>query len=411
VDTNRIPSTRVANTQEGRRTRNLLVAAEVTCTVTLLIITSLVLRSFSHLFRQDRGFDASHVTLAQVDLYAPQYMDAKANVKARKLAFADRARTAFEQLPGVQSVAITSAVPLTGETWVDGLIRPDHPVPEAQQLPVNVRWIDQNYLATMQLPLVTGRNLTDGDRANPHVALISQRTAREGFPGENPIGRTVSSIVPDDAHELTVVGVVADTRINGLKDTAAMVYAPYWVYTPWTLSFFVRSSKEYQALIPEIRRVIWSIDAQVAIPVLKSMDDQVSDSVATERFQTVVLASFGAAALLLALLGIYGVLAYSVSLRRQEFGIRIALGSGRAALIQMVLRQAAFPVLVGVGAGLSLAFVALRWVRSLLYETPVLDPIAIGGSMLLLFATMALAAWMPARGAASVDPIRALRNE
>jgi predicted permease len=363
------------------------------------------------LLRQDRGFDSSHVTLVQVDLDAPQYTDALAEVKARKLAFADRARAALEQLPGVQSVALTSAVPLTGETWVDSLIRPDHPVTEAQRPPVNVRWIDENYLATMQVPLVAGRNLTADDRANPYVALISQRTALEGFPGENPIGRTISSDSPDDEHAVTVVGVVADTRINGLKDTAAMVYAPYWAFTPWTLSFFVRSSKENQALIPEIRRVIWGIDTQVAIPVLESMDDQVSDSVASDRFQAVVLASFGAAALLLAILGIYGVLAYSVSLRQQEFGIRIALGSGKAALIQLVLRQAAFPVLLGAGVGLTFALVALRWVRSLLYETPLLDPIAIGGSVLLLLATAALAAWMPARRAASVDPIQTLRNE
>ena len=182
------------------------------------------------------------VTLAQVDLFAPQYDDALPNVKAVKLAFADRALAALAQLPGVQSVAITSATPLTGETWVDNLTRPDHPVPPAQQPAVNVRWINPSYLATMQIALVAGRNLTAADRANPYVALISERTAREAFPGENPIGRKIDSIVPDDQHPITVVGVVADTRINGLKDTAAMVYMPYWAYTPWTLSFLVRSS-------------------------------------------------------------------------------------------------------------------------------------------------------------------------
>lgn len=311
----------------------------------------------------------------------------------------------------MQSVAITSAVPLTGETWVDDLTRPDHPVPEAQQPLINVRWIDQNYLATMQIPLVAGRNLALADRANPYVALISERTAREGFPGENPIGRKIASIVPDDQHAVNVVGVVADTRINGLKDTAAMVYMPYWAYTPWTLSFLVRSSKASDALIPEMRRVLWGIDPQVAIPSLKSMDEQVSDSVAADRFQAVVLTSFGAAALLLALLGVYGVLAYSVSLRQQEFGIRIAMGSGKAALMHLVLRQAAYPVLLGTSVGLTLALVALRWVRSLLYQTPVLDPLAVGGSVLLLLAAAALAAVMPARRAASVDPMQALRNE
>jgi predicted permease len=404
-------SSRTVNSREGNRTRGLLVAGQVACTVVLLIVTSLVLRSFSRLLHQDRGFDSSHVTLAQVDLFSPEFGDKIPNVKAVKLAFVDRSLTALQQLPGVQSVTVTSAAPLTGETWVDDLTRPDHPVPQAQEPLINLRWIDHEYLSTMQIPLIEGRNFTVADRANPYVALISEKTAREGFPGENPIGRKISDIVPDDEHSVTVIGVVADTRINGLKDTAAMVYMPYWAYTPWTLSFLVRSSQSSDALIPEMRKTLWGIDQQVAIPSLKSMDEQLSDSVSTERFQAVVLSSFGAAALLLALLGVYGVMAYSVSLRHQEFGIRIALGSGKSALVRLVLRQAAYPVLLGAGAGLTLALVALRWVRSLLYETPVMDPLAIGGSVLLLLTAAALAAALPARRAASTDPMRALRTD
>jgi predicted permease len=404
-------SSRTANTQAGQRMRSLLVAGQVACTVALLLVTSLVLRSFSHLLRQDRGFDTSHVTTAQVDLYAPQYDDTRPNVKALKLSFADRTLTALRQLPGVQSVAITSAMPLAGETWVDYLNRPDHPLPQAEQPLVNLRWINEDYLATMQIPLVAGRNFTAADRAHPYVALISERTAREGFPGENPIGHKLADVVPDYPDAVTVIGVVADTRINGLRDTAAMIYIPYWAFTPWSPSFLVRSSQSPDALIPEIRQAIWKIDLEVAIPAIKPLDEQVNDSVSAERFQVVVLSSFGAAALLLALLGIYGVLSYSVSLRRQEFGIRIALGSGKAALTGLVLRQAAYPVVLGAGIGLTLAFVALHWVRSLLYQTPVLDPLAIAGSLVLLLASAALAAILPARHAATVDPMTALRTE
>jgi ABC-type antimicrobial peptide transport system permease subunit len=145
--------------------------------------------------------------------------------------------------------------------------------------------------------------------------------------------------------------------------------------------------------------------------MLKSIDDQVRDSVSTDRFQAIVLTSFGTAALLLALLGIYGVLAYSVSLRKQEFGIRIALGSGKGALIKLVVLQASYPVLLGTGIGLTMAFGALRWVGSVLYRTPVIDPFAIGGSVVLLLAAAAMATIIPACRAASSNPMRALRME
>jgi len=205
---------RAANTRQGSRTRSLLVAAEIACTVVLLIVTSLVLRSFSQLLRQDRGFDTSRVTAAQVDLFAPQYGEKVPNIKAVKLAFADRTMAALAGLPGVQNVAVTSAMPLTGETWVDELDRPDHPVHKAERPLINVRWVNSDYLATMRIPLVAGRNLSPTDRGNPYVALISERTAREGFSGEDPVGRTITGIVPDDNHPITVIGVVADTRIN-----------------------------------------------------------------------------------------------------------------------------------------------------------------------------------------------------
>jgi predicted permease len=404
-------STRTANTQEGRRTRNAMVAAQVACTVILLIVTSLALRSFSNLMHQNRGFDSSHITFAQVDLFTPQYDADGAKGNAIRLALADRTVTALGQLPGVQSVAITSVTPLTGETWVDNLFRPDHPVPAGKEPMINVRWINPDYLPTMGSPLIAGRNITAADRANPYVALISERTAREAFFGENPVGRTLINIVPDDKHPVTIIGVVANTRINGLKDDAAMVYLPYWAYTPLTLSFLVRSSQPSDVLIAEMRRAIWQIDPQLAIPTLKSLDDQVRDSVSTDRFQAIVLTSFGAAALLLALLGIYGVLAYSVSLRKQEFGIRIALGSGKGALIKLVVLQGSYPVLLGTGIGLTMAFGALRWVGSMLYRTAVIDPIAIGGSVVLVLAAAALATIIPACRAASSHPMRALRME
>jgi predicted permease len=399
-------SNRVANTRAGQRTRNVLVAGEVACTVVLMIVTGLLLRSFSRLLTQQREFDSTHVTLAQVDLYAPQYGDTVSNSDKVRAEFIDRALENLGRMPGVQSVAVTSEMPLAGETWVDGISRPDHPVPQNHEPPANMRWVSPSYIDTLKIPLIEGRNLQASDRDHPTNALISQQTARTIWPGEDPLGKTFTT---GDEAKFTVVGVVADARINDLKKTASMIYLPYWQNPWWRAYFLVRSSQPTS--MNAIRREIWKIDPQVAIPALKSLDDQVTDSVATEHFQTILLSAFGAAALLLALLGVYGVLAYSVSLREQEFGIRIALGSGKAALIRLVMRQAVVPVVAGILAGLTLALIATRWIQTLLYETKAVDPAAITASIALLLAAALLASLLPAQRAASVDPIKALKME
>ena len=403
-------SARTTDTREGAATRSLVVASEIACAVVLLIVTGLALRSFSHLLRQGRSFDAGHLTLAEVDLYAPQYGDSHKNVNEIKLAFIDRVLDALRQLPGVQSAAISSAMPLTGETWIDGIKRPDHPLPEGQQPNVNVRWVSPDYFSVLGIRLLEGRLLTAADRNQPPRVVISEKTARDVFPGQDPIGKTVTGFALQTG-PVTVIGVVADARVNTLKSVAPMVYVPYWLRAPWTVSFIVRSSGSTEGLADAMRRSVWKVDPQVAIPVVKSMDEQMNDSVATDRFATVLLSSFGVAALLLALLGVYGVLAYSVTLRQQEFGIRIALGSDQAKLIRLVLRQASYPVLGGLLCGVIASFVATRWVHSLLYEAKTADPFAISAGILLLLSAALTAAVLPARRAAQVDPMQVLRNE
>ena len=402
-------TTRVSSGRESRRTRHLLVAAEVACTMALLIVTGLLVRSFSQILNQNRQFDSSRVTMARVFLYAPQYGDSLPHSDQARAAFYDRALAALKQIPGVQAVACTSEVPMAGDTWIDDVVRPDHPVPAGQEPSANIRWISPSYAATLRIPVLAGRDLTEGDRDHPNNALISEQTAREIWHGDNPVGRTFN--LNDPGTTFTVVGILADARVNGLKHTANMIYLPYWQSPWWRPTFFIRSPQSFGGLAPAIRRAIWGVDSQVAIPVLKPLDQQVADSVATERFQTLLLSSFGGAALLLALLGIYGVLAYSVSLRQQEFGIRMALGCDKPTLMRLVARQAAVPVAGGIIAGLALAFAATRYVHSLLYETSAADPTAIAGSIGLLLLAALLAALIPARRAAEVDPMKVLRNE
>ncbi|MGA3087114.1 MAG: ABC transporter permease [Terriglobales bacterium] len=399
--------TRVANTREGQRTRQFLVAGEVACTVVLLIVTGLLLRSFSNLVLQQRDFDSSRVTLTSVSMSTPQYGNSPEEAGAVRANFIDRAINDLSRLPGVESVAMTSEMPIAGEIWVSSIVRPDHPVAPGQELNANIRWVSPSYLSTLKIPLLAGRDLQASDQNHPTNVLLSEQTARAAWPGEDPVGKTFRV----DESTYTVVGVVADARINDLKQTASMVYVPYWQNPWWRAFFFIRSPQPAPALADSIRRTIWNIDPQVAIPTIKSLDDQVNDSVATERFQAMLLSSFGAAALLLAVLGVYGVLAYSVSLREQEFGIRVALGSDKARLIQLVMRQAAIPVVAGILAGLALAFAATRWIGSLLYQTKVGDPVVIFASTGLLLLAAFLAALLPARRAAAVDPMRALRNE
>jgi predicted permease len=402
--------TRVANTREGQRTRQLLVAAEVACTVVLLIVTGLLVRSFSQLLTQQRDFDARHITLAGVNLFNPRYGNSPDDAGAERVRadFIDRAIADLGRLPGVESVAMTSEMPIAGETWVSSIVRRDHPMPLGQEPEANIRWVSPSYASTLKIPLLAGRDLQASDQNHPTNALISEQTARAAWPGEDPVGK-IFEVGGETTY--TVVGVVADARINDLKQTASMVYVPYWQNPWWRAFFFIRSPQPTPALADSIRRTIWNIDPQVAIPTLKSLDDQVNDSVATERFQAMLLSSFGLAALLLAVLGVYGVLAYSVSLREQEFGIRVALGSDKTALMQLVMRQAAVPVVGGVLAGLALAFGATRWIGSLLYQTKAGDPAVIFASTAVLLLAAFLAALLPARRAAAVDPMRALRNE
>jgi len=303
---------------------------------------------------------------------------------------------------------MTSEMPIGGETWVSSIVRADRPVPPGQEPLANIRWVSPSYVSTLKIPVLAGRDLEAADQNHPTNVLISEQTVRAAWPGQDPVGRT---FVVDGETKYTVVGVVADARINDLKRTASMVYVPYWQNPWWRAFFFIRSPQPSAALADSIRRTIWNIDPQVAIPTLKSMDEQVNDSVATERFQAKLLSSFGVAALLLAVLGVYGVLAYSVSLRQQEFGIRVALGSDKTALMKLVMRQAAIPVVGGIVTGLVLASGATRWIASLLYETKAGDPAVIVVSTAVLLVAAFLAALLPARRAAAVDPMQALRTE
>jgi predicted permease len=399
-------SSRIFSAREATASRRSLVAFEVACTVVLLIFTSLVARSFARILSQNRAFDSNQVIVAQVDLLNPRYVQGGDSGARARSSFVDRALDRLRANAGVQFAAVTSTMPLTGESNVYGIHRADHPLPEDEAPTANLRNISPQYFAAMRISLSAGHEFEEEERDRPDDAIISQKAAKVAWPGENPLGRTFRI----NGRTYTVTGIAADARIIDLKSDAPVVYLPYWHDPPSTVLFLVRSSQPLEGLASSIRRELWEIDPEVAVPTIKNLSSQLDESVSTERFQTIVLSCFGIAALMLAVLGVYGVLAYSVSLREQEFGVRIAFGSTRYALIRLVLLEASSPIAAGLAFGGIAALVATRWIRSLLYETTAADPAAIVFSVGLLLLVASVAAFIPAYRASNTDPMRALHQ-
>jgi hypothetical protein len=259
----------------------------------------------------------------------------------------------------------------------------------------------------MKTQLIAGRDFTAGERANPQSAIISQSAAQAAWPDGHALGRNFKF----DGRIYTVTGIAADARIANLKENIPVVYLPFWHDPPTSVFFLVRTSRMPDEFAPTVRRRVWEVDPEAAIPVIEMLDTQLVQSIAPERLQSIVLSLFGIAALVLAILGIYGVLAYSVSLRTREFGIRIALGSSKGLLIRFVLLEALMPVGGGIVLGLLTSLVAARAIRSLLYETSPADPISIIVSIGILVVATFVASFMPAYRASRVDPMKVLRSE
>ena len=393
-------SNRAAGSRKGRRLRLALIGLQVFGCTTLLLITGLFAKSLATLLSGDRGFDATNVVAAEVSVSGPAYTKAP-----ERSAFDEGALNRLRSLPGVKSAALVSAMPLDGETWLDGIRRTDK---QLEHPPLwNMRWVSADYFQLMRERLVAGRFLDERDR-DTYNAVISEASAKAGWPGEDPIGHQFKWW----DHVCTVVGVVADSRINSLKTAPAnMVYLPFQTNPPYSTYFLVRSAQAPDNLVPDVRRAIWNQDPEVTIARTKTMNAQVNDSLSTERFQTFVLIAFGIAALLLAMLGVYGVLSYTVAGRVQEIGVRIALGATRSSIYELTMLEAAAPVVVGLIAGWAASAGAGKLVQKLLYGVTAMDWSVTFSITILLLACASAAAFLPARRAAGVDPMRALRTE
>jgi predicted permease len=387
------------------RLRSLLVAVEVGLSAMCLIAGGLLLHSFVNLLHVDRGFDAERIVTVDLNLPQSHYPELP-----QRASFVRAVLERVESLPGVTSAGISNKLPLSGEGGNNLLGTEGANVPLMERPLADIRQVNPDFFRTMGIPLRSGRIFEEADR-NRKVGLLSAVTAGRLWPGENPLGKRFR-MGAEDSPLIEVAGVVGDVRSVSLNKTPSLtVYIPYWQRFQNHASLAVRTSIEPLAASSAIRAAIRQLDRELPVPAFRTIEDVVAESVAQRRFQMSLVLLFAAAALLLASLGIYGVVSYSVAQRTNEMGIRMALGAQPGSIRRMVLAQSLLPVCAGLVAGVVASMALGRVLGSLLFGVNVWDPATISGVLTLLLAVAAMATVPPVRRATLVDPVSALRYE
>jgi putative ABC transport system permease protein len=390
--------------------RNALVVSEVALALILLAGAGLLLRSFLQLARVDPGFETGNRLSATMLLPQPKYGE-----PAKMIDFFDRTIESLRAEPGVEDVALTSVVPVSGADEIYSIEfegRP--PLPPGQGVSAIYYLVSPNYFDVMGIPLIKGRAFADGDRDGaPRVAMINDAFARLHYPGEDPIGKRIrmgrnSSIVRE------IVGVVGNVKHYGLRDKdGAQMYEPFRQMPGNSMTLVIKTSADPASVIPSVRRHVQAVDPDQPVATALTLEQMLANAGALPRVQAVLMAALGAIALLLAAVGLYGVMAYSVSQRTQEIGIRMTLGARRGSVLRMVLGQAialtAVGLVIGLAGALALGEVLTSVLEPLLFEVAPTDFTTLSGVAGILAAVAILAALIPARRATRVDPIKALR--
>jgi putative ABC transport system permease protein len=403
-------NTRQSGGVQPRRWSNILVVAEVSLAVLLLVGSGLLVKSLLRLQQTNPGIVASQLTSVEIDLSSQTYSDAE-----RASEFYRQLVAHVESLPGVQSVTFSTGQPLSGSAGSDPFAIEGRQLDPSNLTSAGWQVVGPNYLRTLGISIIKGRDFTAQDMepgAQP-VAVVNERLVSRYFPNEDPIGRRITLGLPRPGNPwITIIGVAQNVPHRALDSKAE----PDW-YTSRVVStqrhrfLFVRSAVPTFALMVGIRKEMASIDPHQPLTSVKTMEEVISTTTAPRRFNALLLAVFAAIALLLATVGIYSVISYSITLRTQEIGIRMALGAHRRGILLMVMRKGMLLTAIGTAIGLAGAFALTRWMSSMLFGVTASDPATYVIVLVVSFVAAVLACALPARRATRVDPLVALRYE
>ncbi len=392
------------------RLRSALVVAEVALALVLLVSAGLLVKSFARLQKVERGFDSENVLTMVVRLPEGKYKE-----DAQLVAFFRQATARIGALPGVRNVGMVNFLPLYGGLGSNtGFTIEGKPAPPIGEGPsTNVRVADAGYFGAMGIPLLRGRNFTNVEANEArHVVIISELMARKHFPGEDPIGKRIDVAMFEKPTPTEIVGIVGDVKYDSLTDEVLpTVYFPHPELTYPFMTLVIRTDGDPAALAPAVEREIRAIDPDQPVSDVRTMNQVMADTVARARFNTLLLGLFAGLATLLAAVGIFGVMNYSVTLRTREIGLRMALGAEPRQVLMLILKQGLFLTLIGIGVGLVGALMLTRIMSGLLFGVDATDPATFTAIVLLLALVSLIACYIPARRATRVDPMIALRYE
>lgn len=395
---------------EGRkrqRLRSTLVVVEIAMALVLLVCAGLLIKSFARLQGINPGFNPKNVLITSIGLPQAKYKE-----ENQQVAFYNQLLAGISTLPGVQAAGVTQSLPLGGDYILGFYIQGRPPYKPGEGPSTNYYAVSPDYFKAMGIPLLRGRIFNDRDvQGAPHVAIINETMAKRFFADEDPIGKRIHvTNGPETFRE--IVGIVGDVRQYGLDRTAPLqTYEPY-MQAPFSgVSVVVRTAGDPTNISAGVRGQVMTVDKDQPVSNIRTMDQIVSSSVADRRFSMLLLGVFAAVAMILAAVGIYGVMAYSVSQRTHEIGIRLALGATARDVLRLVVGQGMVLAIVGVAVGVATSFAATRLISTMLFNVSTTDAVIFIGIPLVLGAVALLACLIPARRATKVDPIVALRCE